>query len=245
MKVSVCIPMYNESDAVLECASQLFEKMESLSAENGYDFEIIFCDDGSTDDCRQMALSFAESHANVKVIGYDANRGKGAAVKTAVEESSGDVVIFTDCDLAYGTEVIGKAVGILYKDGDFTSDVLVGSRNTTGDGYSGYGFLRKAASKTYIKLLSLIGGLPVSDSQCGFKAFRADCAKKIFEKCECEGFAFDYEVIMIARKYGMKISEMPVKIVNHRESSVRVVRDAFSMMRDIFKIKRRVSKIKI
>ena len=240
MTVSVCIPIYNESDAVENCAEQLYKKMISLKEKCGFDFEIIFCDDGSTDDCRAKAEAFARGADGVRVIGYDENRGKGRAVRYAVEHTAGDVVLFTDCDLAYGVDVIEDAVLNIAD-----ADILIGSRNLTKDGYDGYGAIRKFASKTYIKMLSAIGGLGVTDSQCGFKVFKGESAKKIFSLCECDGFAFDYEIILIAKKLGMKISEMPVSVRNHGQSAVHVISDSFSMIKDVFRIKKRVSRLDI
>ena len=237
--------MYNESDTVENCAEALLRKMVFISETKGYDFEIIMCDDGSTDDTRRKAEAAARSDGRIRVIGYKDNKGKGFAVREAVAASRGDAVLYTDCDLAYGTDVIGDALDRLIRGASFTSDVLIGSRNLTKDGYSGYGFFRKAASKIYIKTLSLLGGFSLTDSQCGFKVFGGECARRIFSYCSCDGFAFDYEAILIAKKLGMRISEMPVKIINHRESTVHVAHDSISMLKDIFKIKKRVSKLDI
>ncbi len=246
MTISVCIPIYNESDTIENCAAQLYVKMCAIRDKTGHSFEIIFSDDGSTDDCREKAIRFSEGRPEVKVIGYGDNRGKGSAVREAVMASAGDAVLYTDCDLAYGVDIIEDAINnVINEDGSFRSDVVIGSRNLTKDGYSGYSFFRKFASKAYIKALSLIGGFSLTDSQCGFKIFRTDSAKKIFSLCECDGFAFDYEVILIANRFGMKIDEMPVKIVNHRESTVHVAKDSLSMIKDVLKIKKRVKKLDI
>ena len=244
MTVSVCIPMYNESDTVENCAGQLYKMLRGYGERTGNSFEIIFSDDGSTDDGREKAERFAADHPGVRVIGYADNRGKGSAVREGVMASRGDVVLYTDCDLAYGVDVIEDAVGnIVNGDGAFKADVVIGSRNLTKDGYSGYGFIRRTVSKAYIKMLSLIGGFSLTDSQCGFKIFKTASAKRIFSLCECDSFAFDYEVILIADKLGMKIEEMPVKIINHRESTVHVAKDSLSMVKDVLKIKRRVKKL--
>ena len=238
--------MYNESDSVENCANELLCWLRSYSARTGNSFEIIFSDDGSTDDCRSKAERIAADNREVRVIGYKDNRGKGSAVREAVMASGGDAVLYTDCDLAYGTDIIEDAVNnISDRNGRFKADAVIGSRNLTKDGYSGYGFLRKFASKMYIRTLSFIGGFSLSDSQCGFKIFKTDSAKKIFSLCECDRFAFDYEVILIARRFGMKIEEMPVKIINHRESTVHVAKDSLSMLRDVVRIKKRVKKLDI
>jgi dolichyl-phosphate beta-glucosyltransferase len=100
-------------------------------------------------------------------------------------------------------------------------------------------------SKAYIKVLCIVGGFKLSDSQCGCKAFRARAAKEIFSRAKVNGFAFDFECILWAQKLGLKITEMPVKIINHRESKVNVVKDAFRMMNDVSKMKKRISKMEI
>lgn len=124
-------------------------------------------------------------------------------------------------------------------------DVLIGSRNISGDGYEGYTFIRKLASKTYIKVLNTYAGFRLSDSQCGFKVFRGDCARKIFSLCTTDGFAFDIEVLMIASRLNYRIGEMGVKIINHRESKIHVISDAFRMLGDLRKIKKKVKKLKL
>ena len=125
---------------------------------------------------------------------------------------------------------------------DMSADMLIGSRNIGKDGYEGYTFLRKIMSKVYIKVLCITGGFKLSDSQCGFKAFRAQTAEEIFSKCKVNGFAFDFEAILWATKLEKKINEMPVKIINHRESSIRPFRDTLKMLRDLRKIKKDVKK---
>jgi hypothetical protein len=120
--------------------------------------------------------------------------------------------------------------------------MVIGSRNLSADGYEGYTAIRKLASKVYIKVLSIVGGFKLSDSQCGCKAFTGKAAKEIFSRCEVDRFAFDFECILWAVKFGMKIVEMPVKIINHRESTVRVFRDTARMLRDLVKIRVNVSR---
>ena len=242
MKISVCIPMYNEEAIAADCARTLHDAMTAHSVMTGDSFEIIFCDDGSTDRCADCVREAAAQLSDITVVGYTDNRGKGSAVREAIAASTGDIVIYTDCDLAYGTDVIGKAVAQLKESG---ADVLIGSRNLTGDGYEGYTFIRKLASKTYIKVLNLFAGFRLSDSQCGFKAFRGDCARKIFPLVKTDGFAFDIEAIMIALKMKLSICEMGVKIINHRESKIHVAGDTFKMLADLRRIKKRVKTLDI
>ena len=231
--------MYNESAVIENTARTLWQYMTANFGSGN--FEIIFSDDGSRDACGNIVRSL--SLPDVRVVGYEKNRGKGYAVRTAFLAAEGDIVMFTDADLAYGTDVIERVCRTF--DANPDADLLIGSRNISKDGYEGYTFLRKIMSKTYIKILCLVGGFKLSDSQCGCKAFRREAVQKIFPRCEVDGFAFDFEAILWANKYGMKIIEMPVKVINSGESKVNIVKDTLKMLSDLAKMKKRISKEKI
>ena len=238
MKVSLVIPMYNESSIIDEA----LETFSSYMAQTFEDWELIFVDDGSADGCGNAVEAAHEKDNRIRLCRYVPNHGKGYAVRTGVLAAQGDLILFTDCDNAYGTEALGKLAQTL---SDSDADIVVGSRNLSADGYEGYTPLRKLASKTYIKVISIAASFKLSDSQCGIKGFRHDIAKKIFSNCEVDRFAFDLEVILIAMKLGAKIAEMPVKIINHRESTVHVLRDSVKMLRDVRKMKKRIKKQEI
>lgn len=231
--------MYNESAIIAQTAKTLDEYMKKTFGEGEY--EIIFSDDGSRDGSGDIVRGLMLG--GVKVVGYEKNQGKGCAVRTALLQASGDVVMFTDADLAYGTEVIGRVYEEMAAAPD--ADMLIGSRNMSKDGYESYSLLRKIASKVYIKVLCIAGGFKLSDSQCGCKAFRLDAVKKIFPRCEVNGFAFDFEAILWATKLKMKIIEMPVKVINMGESKVRIIKDTVKMLRDLRKMKKRIAKTEI
>lgn len=234
MKPTLVIPMYNESKILPDTLASVFEYMEK-SFPSGY--EVIFSDDGSTDNSRQLVEAFSKTHESFRVTGYAQNRGKGCAVRTAMLAASGDLIFCTDCDLAYGLEVVGKAFELFENTPE--TMLVIGSRRLSSEGYAGYTALRRIVSKVYLKCLSVAAGFSLSDSQCGFKCYSADAAKRIFEGCEIDGFAFDFEVIIRAQKFGMKIIEMPVSIINHRESKVHIIRDSLRMLHDIAAIKKR------
>lgn len=234
MRISLCVPMYNESSIIANTAKELNEYM---SKHFGDDYEIIFADDGSRDGSADIVNSLGLK--NVKVVGYPNNQGKGCAVRHGVLASIGDIVIFTDADLAYGVDVIEEGVKILDKK---EHNIVVASRAKHKEGYEGYTPIRKLASKTYIKVLNLFGGIKISDAQCGFKAFEGEVGREIFSRCKTNNFAFDLEVILWAQKMKFKIYEMPAKIINHRESKVNVLKDAFRMLKEISVIKRNIRK---
>lgn len=237
MKISLCVPMYNESSIIEKTAKELSCYM---SENYGDDYEIIFADDGSNDGSADIVNNL--KLPNVKVLGYPKNQGKGCAVRHAVLASCGGIVIFTDADLAYGLDVISDAVKII-ENGEYS--VLVASRAKHKEGYEGYTFIRKLASKTYIRVLNLFGGIKISDAQCGFKAFDGEVGRRVFALCKTNNFAFDLEVILWAQKMKLKIYEMPAKIINHRESKVRVLRDSFRMIKEISAIKRNIRKTEL
>ena len=234
MKVSLVIPMYNEESIIAATLGTVSEYMRA----NFTDWEVVFSDDGSTDGCLAAVNAFPDEH--IRAVTYEKNQGKGAAIRHGVLNAAGDVVIFTDCDLAYGLDVVKQAAGLFEANPD--ADIVIGSRNLSKDGYEGYTLLRKLASKAYIRCLAFAAGFKLSDSQCGFKGFRRETAQAIFSECEVNGFAFDFEVLIKAKNMGKKILEMPVKVINHRESKVSVLRDSVKMLKDVRKIKKRNKK---
>ena len=241
MKISVCISMYNEVPVIRETALRLHSALEAdfgRLPDGSPDFEIIFADDGSTDGCADIVRGL--SLPGVRVISYTPNRGKGYAVRTAMLSSLGDVSLFTDADLAYGTDIIK----VFYS--KFTEDpsigLCIGSRNLSKDGYKEYTLVRRIASKVYLRLLSAVGGLKVTDSQCGCKAYSRSAADYIFKRCEVDRFAFDYETLLWARKASFPIAEIPVKVLVHGQSKVSLIRDTFRMLRDLRKMKKRIRK---
>ncbi|MEA4831545.1 MAG: glycosyltransferase [Oscillospiraceae bacterium] len=233
MKISLIIPMYNEISIAADTAKTLNSYMRGVYD----DFEIIFCDDGSTDGCAGAVRDLRLEH--VRVTGYKNNRGKGYAVKTGMLEAAGDIVIFTDCDLAYGTEVIKKLCDMLVSSPGYA--LAIGSRRLERGGYGKYTVIRSLASKVYVNILRVAGGIKQSDFQCGCKAFRHDAARAVFSVLSTDGFAFDYEALLLAGKLGFKTAEVPVKIINHRESKINLARDAIRMLNDVRKIKRKVN----
>ena len=234
MRLSLIVPMYNEA-AIIEDTARVYAEYLSKTFDG---YELIFVDDGSTDDCgaRVEALGLP----GTRVIRYTPNQGKGWAVRTGMLAASGDLRMFLDADVAYGTEVIAQAAALFAAHPD--KALIIGSRPLHPEGYAGYTALRKLASKTYIKVLNVTGGFRLSDSQCGCKAYRGAAAEAIFARTETRGFAFDFETILWAQKLGYGILEMPVTVVNHRASKVHVLRDTFKMLGELRQIKKRVKK---
>lgn len=236
MKLSVIIPAYNEEailTATADTLSAALDAMQQRGVINAY--ELIFVSDGSTDRTAALLSAAEAQYPCLRACSYAENRGKGYAVRTGILASDGDIVLYTDCDLAYGTDVIEAAVKQLQQTG---ADVLLGSRALHPEGYAGYTPLRKLASILYLRILAIAAGFRLSDSQAGFKALRGNIGREIFSRCEIDRFAFDLEMLMRAQKAGYSVTELPIKIVNHRESSIHLVRDSIRMLKDIMRIKK-------
>ena len=147
--------MYNEKAIAADCAASLVKELEADSLANSYEYEIVFSDDGSTDGCGDCVREYVRANPPmngvVRVITSPENEGKGGAVRRGMLAAEGDYIMFTDCDLAYGTEIIPQmfraAVEVSEKDDKCA--VMIGSRAIHKDGYAGYTFIRKLASKVF------------------------------------------------------------------------------------------------
>jgi len=239
MKISIIIPMYNEAAIAEACVRTLAAAMETA----GMSYEILFSDDGSTDGCavliEKTARELSLTGGDIRVVRADRNRGKGHAVRLGMQAAQGELCLFTDCDLAYGTDVIAAMANRMKLS---ETDVLIGSRAIAEDGYAGYTLTRRLASKAYVRLLAASAGFRYTDSQCGIKLFRREAAQKIFSLAETDGWAFDFELLLLADKFGYTIEEYPVTVLNHRESKIHLLRDSIKMAGDIRKIKKRIEK---
>ena len=237
MKVTLVIPLYNEEKILRDTEKAVREYMDATFPG---EYEVVFVDDGSTD--ASKAILDEVCSGPVRYLSYSPNRGKGCAVRQGMLSAAGDVVLFTDCDLAYGLDVVAELVAAFDSHPEY--DAVVGSRVRHPEGYAGYSFSRKVVSKTYLRLLRVWGGLSLSDSQTGLKGFRNPAAQRIFSLCTVDRFAFDYEAIKIGQMLGFRFGELPVKIVNHRPSTIRFFRDTRRMLKDISKTKKRLKRLK-
>lgn len=231
MKISLILPAYNEQKIIADTIATC----ENYLSASFTDYELIISDDGSTDDTVKVAKQAAKS-PYTRVISYEKNKGKGGAVRAGVMASTGDIVVYTDADLAFGVEIITPMTQHLLNN---NSDLVLGTRRSGG--YAGYPFLRMVASKTYVHVLRAFG-LKYSDSQCGIKSLNGAFARSVFALCDSDSFAFDFEMILFAQKLGGKIDEFSVTVINHRESSVNLLRDSVKMLRELIRIKKHVGK---
>ena len=228
--ISVVIPAYNESGVISETLSKLMEYF----VKKPYLFEFIIVDDCSTDQTSDLVISLSAAKPFIRLIKNESNLGKGFSVKKGVLAARGDYILFKDADLSTPLGELEKML-LLLADG---YDVVIGSRALAESKlFVRQHWLRQSMGKTFnifVKLLVLKG---INDTQCGFKCFKKETARRIFSLQRISGFCFDVEILYIAKKLGFKIKEMPVSWSNRRDSRVRIYRDSLKMFWDLFRIK--------
>lgn len=224
--VSVILPAYNEEKRITKTLDTLCRFMEG--AFGAAEYEILAVDDGSTDETSRVISTHMGK--NIRPLTYSPNRGKGGAVKYGVEHARGDVIIFTDADLPYPPENIGKAVRMFEKS---AYDLILGNRESTENGQK-YPWYRSLMSHGFSWVVDLILNLHVPDTQCGFKCFRRAAAEEIFRKTTLTGWGFDVELIFLAKKLGLSIGRIPVELFHENSGSkIRVVHDTLTMIREV------------
>ena len=224
--ISIIVPMHNDEDVILNTAKKL------TRLENKYNLELIFVDDGSSDSTLKIMKNYAKEHKCISIYENKRNLGKGGAIKNGVSHSHGNIVLFTDADLAYGIKQVKEMLKFHQKN---NTEVTIGSRILHKEGYSGYSPIRKIASRIFRLVTKHYIKIDVTDTQAGLKCFDGKVAREIFRKLETSDFAFDIELLLIAKNSGYRISEMPVKIVENDNSgsSINVVRDSVKMLKDL------------
>ncbi len=230
---SIIIPAFNEAERFTRSLPRLREALAGLS-----DLEVIVVDDGSRDETAQVAVSQLWGWDQAKVVRLPWNQGKGAAVKAGVAVASGEFLVFMDADLSADLADLPELVAALDR-----ADIALGSRSVAGSRAVYDSSLRRVQSKFFNGMACVMTNVVASDTQCGFKAFRADAAKVLFHLCQTGRFAFDVELLALAQLLGYRIVEVPVGWVEEPGSSVRPLRDPILMLRDLLGIRRRFQRL--
>jgi len=228
--LSIIIPSFNEE---LRLPPSL-EQIASYIDQSGRATEVIVVDDGSRDKTAEVAKSFRARIPSLHVVPNGVNRGKGYSVRHGMLEARGDIVLFTDADLSAAIEEADKLIAALADN----NDVAIGSRALDRSLITVHesGF-REFAGIIFNKIVRLVLWLPFVDTQCGFKAFRRERCKIIFDQQRIERFGFDPELLYLARHHGLKSVEIPVRWAHSPATKVNMLKDSLQMFLDVFTIR--------
>lgn len=227
--LTILVPSYNEASII---KSSLREIDKFLRGKK-YSSEIVVVSDGSTDDSARIIKRMSLSR--IKLLNYEVNRGKGWALKEGVKHSSGKYVIFTDVDLSVPIDFADKFLKELEKG---KSEVAIGTRKIKSAKVLVHQpWLRENLGKGFTFITRIITGVNVSDFTCGFKGFTHESAKKIFGKSLLVRWAYDAEILFLAKKFGYKITELPVIWTNRKDTRVKLGNAVVTSLTDLVRLK--------
>jgi glycosyltransferase involved in cell wall biosynthesis len=228
-ELSIIIPSYNEESRL----PATLERIAAYIRNSGRETEVIVVDDGSSDRTAAVAESFRGLIPALHVLSNDVNRGKGYSVRRGMLEARGRIVLFTDADLSAPIEEADKLIAALK-----ANDVAIGSRAVDRSLISVHqSRFREFAGIVFNTVVRLCLRLPFVDTQCGFKAFRREPCRVIFEQQRIERFGFDPELLYLARHHGLRSVEIPVRWAHSPATKVSMFRDSLQMFLDVFLIR--------
>ncbi len=230
--VTLVVPAYNESDR-LEAGLERLRAAASSGAVDLHGIEVLVVDDGSRDDTARAAARLLADLPRSRVLSLPKNLGKGAAVRAGILAARGERIVFADADMAIDPAHLPELLGAL--DG---ADVAVGSRAVGG--HVDYGRrVRTFAGRCFNRAVRLAGGVDLDDTQCGFKGFNRGPALLLAHLLTTNGYAFDVELLWLAKRLDLRVAVVPVRWVDVPGSTVRPLRDAARMLLDVLEARRR------
>jgi glycosyltransferase involved in cell wall biosynthesis len=229
------IPAYNEAGVIADTLGRITGFTGSDPAIR----EIIVVDDGSRDDTAGRVRGFQDAApsagARVQLVQHASNLGKGAAVRTGLQQAGGDVVLFTDADLSSPIAEMPRLVQPVIEG---RCDIAIGSRAVDRSLIEvRQQWSRETAGRIFNVIVRGVTGLPILDTQCGFKAFRREAILPLLGLLRINTFAFDVELLYLASRRGLRILEIPVRWSHVEESKVHMLRDSARMFRDVLAIR--------
>jgi dolichyl-phosphate beta-glucosyltransferase len=230
---TLVIPAYDESRRIEPSLRVVSDFVRTRPG--GWDWEVILVDDGSSDGTTAVARRVAEEEGlPLQVLTHGENRGKGAAIRTGVLASRGDPVLVSDTDLSTPLTEWVKLFERLP-----THPIAIGSRALDDNLVRRRQPLYRVAAGKVGNLLVRLFAVPgIRDTQCGFKLFRGDLARELFSQAKIDRFAYDMEILFLARRRGIAIAEVPVLWFNSPESKVSLIRDLPRTLWDLLRIRR-------
>jgi dolichyl-phosphate beta-glucosyltransferase len=235
--LSLVIPAFNEGQRLDDGVARLVAAI-AAGAIDPETTEFIVVDDGSTDDTTERAGALFSAFPHVRLLRLPQNHGKGGAVRAGVAVATAPVIAFADADMAIDPGQTPQFVGALAK-----ADLAIGSRSASGASVDRSSLHRSLMNRAFNRVVNVLTSVDLDDTQCGFKAFRAPVAKLLFHCSVTERFAFDVEILSLARRFGLVIAEVPVQWLRVEGSQIRPLSDARSMVSDVFRASRGAAKV--
>lgn len=227
--LSIIIPAHNEEKRLPDTLEQIFGFLEKQP----FTVEVIVIENGSSDKTFEAAKIFLEQHANLRVIQNDW-RGKGLAIQRGVKEAKGEYLFLCDADLSMPIDEISKFIPPQLQD----ADIAIASREAPGAVRYDEPYYRHFTGRVFNTLIRLLVLPTLQDTQCGFKCIRADVARDIFRYQTLTGWAFDVELLFIARHHRYKVVEIPIDWHFNADSKISIFRDSLRMFLDLLLIRR-------
>ena len=227
--ISVIIPAHNEENRLPGTLEKIFQFLEKQS----FSYEVVVVENGSRDRTLALARAFAKKHANFHVF-QNEWRGKGRAIQRGFQEARGEYFFMCDADLSMPVEEITKFIPPQLE----PLDIAIASREAPGSVRYDEPYYRHLTGRVFNTLIRLLVLPGLQDTQCGFKCIRAAVAHDIFPYQTLTGWAFDVELLYIARHRGYKIIEVPIQWYFNADSKISVFRDSMRMFLDLLTIRR-------
>ncbi|CAE7455434.1 ALG5 [Symbiodinium necroappetens] len=239
--LSVIVPAYNEEYRVPQMLDETLTYLEGRGASSSFSYEIIVVDDGSSDNTYAAALSASTAaslrHGEVKIIQLLANRGKGFAVRAGMLAARGQLLLMADADGATSIrdlERLERSLGAK----DDAPHMAFGSRHhLRQEALNKRAWYRNVLMVGFQFAVWLLVGGVINDTQCGFKLFKANAAKRIFASLHIYRWAFDIEVLILSQIFGQGVAEVPVTWVEMPGSKLNLLTGALTMLRDMMLVR--------
>lgn len=234
--LSVVVPAYNEERRLEQSLAPVLAWLDARRTAG----EVIVVDDGSGDGTSAIVETARRADPRVRLLRFVANRGKGAAVREGALAATGSLLLVSDADFSTPIEEIDR---LILRMRETASDIVIGSRALRGAKIElRQPFWREAIGKGGNRLIRAMTGLPFRDTQCGFKLLDREKAVPIFRKMVIDRFAFDIELLWLAKLAGLRILEEPVTWRNSPDSRVSAVRDPLKVLADIVRLRRLIKR---
>lgn len=240
MNTSIIIPSYNEAKRLPATLKELSVQIESNSLSPMKIAEVLVIDDGSEDGTSEIAKSCNNNLPGYRVLSYNKNKGKGFAVRHGLSSANSPWVLMADADMSTPWKEAAKLARFCM---DETAEIAIGSRDTLGSRILTHqSAWRENLGKTFNIFVRTLTDLPFKDTQCGFKLFSSNAVMPFLSLLTINGFAWDVELLMVAKKRKIKTIEVPIEWEHKEHSRVNPVKDGFGMVLSV--IKTRLRKLK-